>query len=220
MELQCHITTHSKKFNCRFCGKAFQAITLLERHLREKHCMTDGGNVITCNSSGAGSQNGTPNGVAQPSNKRGGGGGGPTGNGGGAERTSVAAAEQADLQNMMLKNAAAAAAAAAGGGGEAANSHEASGGEEELDNAEPMYACDICGAAYTMESLLQNHRLRDHNIRPGEDDAGKGPPRLTASLRRIGSKRGRVQMSGWLPHYVVLLQCKNNCRIACIPRSI
>ncbi|XP_030222819.1 zinc finger protein 423 isoform X5 [Gadus morhua] len=172
VELQCHITTHSKKFNCRFCGKAFQAITLLERHLREKHCMTDGGNVITCNSSGAGSQNGTPNGVAQPSNKRGGGGGGPTGNGGGAERTSVAAAEQADLQNMMLKNAAAAAAAAAGGGGEAANSHEASGGEEELDNAEPMYACDICGAAYTMESLLQNHRLRDHNIRPGEDDAG------------------------------------------------
>lgn len=60
-----------------------------------------------------------------------------------------------------------------GQGGDTANSHEASGGEEELDNSEPMYACDICGAAYTMESLLQNHRLRDHNIRPGEDDAGK-----------------------------------------------
>uniref|UniRef100_A0A3Q3VWE4 Zinc finger protein 423 n=1 Tax=Mola mola TaxID=94237 RepID=A0A3Q3VWE4_MOLML len=57
-------------------------------------------------------------------------------------------------------------------GCDATNSHEASGGEEELDNSEPMYACDICGAAYTMESLLQNHRLRDHNIRPGEDDAG------------------------------------------------
>uniref|UniRef100_A0A3Q2W842 Zinc finger protein 423 n=1 Tax=Haplochromis burtoni TaxID=8153 RepID=A0A3Q2W842_HAPBU len=98
VELQCHITTHSKKFTCRFCGKAFHAISLLERHLREKHCR--------------------------------------------------------------------------GGGGNAANSHEASGGEEELDNSEPMYACDICGAAYTMESLLQNHRLRDHNIRPGEDDAG------------------------------------------------
>uniref|UniRef100_A0A3B4WP42 Zinc finger protein 423 n=1 Tax=Seriola lalandi dorsalis TaxID=1841481 RepID=A0A3B4WP42_SERLL len=88
VELQCHITTHSKKFTCRFCGKAFH---------------------------------------------RGVGG---------------------------------------GGGGNGANSHEASGGEEELDNSEPMYACDICGAAYTMESLLQNHRLRDHNIRPGEDDAG------------------------------------------------
>ncbi|XP_049339659.1 zinc finger protein 423 isoform X2 [Astyanax mexicanus] len=145
VELQCHITTHSKKFNCRFCGKAFQAIVLLERHLREKHCMFDGGN----GNGNGGSQNGTPNGVTQ-SSKRGGGGG------------STIAAEQADLQNMLLK----------GGSQETANSHEASGGEEEIDASEPMYACDICGAAYTMESLLQNHRLRDHNIRPGEDDAG------------------------------------------------
>ncbi|XP_035381137.1 zinc finger protein 423 isoform X2 [Electrophorus electricus] len=143
VELQCHITTHSKKFNCRFCGKAFHAIALLERHLREKHCIFDGNG----NGNG-GSQNGTPNGVTQGS-KRGGGG-------------SAAAAEQADLQSMLLK----------GGAQETANSHEASGGEEELDASEPMYACDICGAAYTMESLLQNHRLRDHNIRPGEDDAG------------------------------------------------
>lgn len=162
MELQCHITTHSKKFTCRFCGKAFHAIALLERHLREKHCVFEG------NSGGTGSQNGTPNGLAQTS-KRGGGGGG---NGaGGAERATVAAVEQADLQNLLLKS------GVVGGGssqgGDAANSHEASGGEEELDNSEPMYACDICGAAYTMESLLQNHRLRDHNIRPGEDDAGK-----------------------------------------------
>uniref|UniRef100_A0A671M5E0 Zinc finger protein 423 n=1 Tax=Sinocyclocheilus anshuiensis TaxID=1608454 RepID=A0A671M5E0_9TELE len=126
VELQCHITTHSKKYNCRLCGKAFHAIVLLERHLREKHCIFDGGN----------------------------------GNGNGGRST--AAAEQADLQNMLLK----------GGNQETANSHEASGGEEELDASEPMYACDICGAAYTMESLLQNHRLRDHNIRPGEDDAG------------------------------------------------
>ncbi|KAM8892542.1 zinc finger protein 423 isoform 4-T4 [Spinachia spinachia] len=169
VELQCHITTHSKKFTCRFCGKAFQALPLLERHLREKHCIFDGGS-ITGNGGGAGSggsHNGTPNGLAQTS-KRGGGSGG-NGGAGGAERATVAAAEQADLQNMLLKNAAAG--GGAGQGGDTANSHEASGGEEELDNSEPMYACDICGAAYTMESLLQNHRLRDHNIRPGDDDA-------------------------------------------------
>ncbi|XP_047207953.1 zinc finger protein 423 isoform X3 [Girardinichthys multiradiatus] len=169
VELQCHITTHSKKFTCRFCGKAFHAISLLERHLREKHCIFDGSN-ITGNGGGtgsSGSQNGTPNGLAQTS-KRGGAGSGVAG---GAERATNAAAEQADLQNILLKS------GVVGGGGssqagDTANSHEASGGEEELDNSEPMYACDICGAAYTMESLLQNHRLRDHNIRPGEDDAG------------------------------------------------
>uniref|UniRef100_A0A3Q3EJ49 Zinc finger protein 423 n=1 Tax=Labrus bergylta TaxID=56723 RepID=A0A3Q3EJ49_9LABR len=155
VELQCHITTHSKKFTCRFCGKAFHALSLLERHLREKHCIFEGGN-ITGNGGGtgsSGSQNGTPNGLAT-SSKRGGG--------------SVAAAEQADLQNMLLKSGGV---GGAGQGGDTVNSHEASGGEEELDNSEPMYACDICGAAYTMESLLQNHRLRDHNIRPGDDDA-------------------------------------------------
>lgn len=159
MELQCHITTHSKKFTCRCCGKAFHAISLLERHLRDKHCTLDSG-------SNGGSQNGTPNGLAQSSKR-----GGATGSGGGgAERSTVAAADQADLQSMLLKG--------GGGaqGGDASNSHEASGGEEEPDNAEPMYACDICGAAYTMESLLQNHRLRDHNIRPGEDDPGKTTP--------------------------------------------
>ncbi|XP_032436534.1 zinc finger protein 423 isoform X2 [Xiphophorus hellerii] len=167
VELQCHITTHSKKFTCRFCGKAFHAISLLERHLREKHCIFDGSNGGGTGSSG--SQNGTPNGLAQTS-KRGGAGIG-SGAAAAAERATVAAAEQADLQNILLKG------GVVGGGGssqagDTANSHEASGGEEELDNSEPMYACDICGAAYTMESLLQNHRLRDHNIRPGEDDAG------------------------------------------------
>lgn len=167
MELQCHITTHSKKFTCRFCSKAFHAISLLEKHLREKHCIFDVGNITGNGGStgSSGSQNGTPNGLAQSSKRGGGAGSGGNGGAGGIERTTVAAAEQADLQNMLLK----------GGvtqGGDAANSHEASGGEEELDNSEPMYACDICGAAYTMESLLQNHRLRDHNIRPGEDDAG------------------------------------------------
>ncbi|XP_023811747.1 zinc finger protein 423 isoform X3 [Oryzias latipes] len=167
VELQCHITTHSKKFTCRFCGKAFHAISLLERHLREKHCIFDGG--ITGNGGGtgsSGSQNGTPNGLTQASKQ---GGGSGNSRAGGVERAKVAAAEQADLQNILKGG------IVGGGsvqGGDTANSHEASGGEEELDNSEPMYACDICGAAYTMESLLQNHRLRDHNIRPGEDDAG------------------------------------------------
>ncbi|CAF93312.1 unnamed protein product, partial [Tetraodon nigroviridis] len=117
-------------------------------------------------------RNGTPNGLAQSSKRAGTAG---SGGSGGAERATVAAAEQADLQSMLLKGGA----GGSGGsvqGGDAANSHEASGGEEELDTAEPMYACDICGAAYTMESLLQNHRLRDHNIRPGEDDPGKPLP--------------------------------------------
>ncbi|XP_028813432.1 zinc finger protein 423 isoform X2 [Denticeps clupeoides] len=152
VELQCHITTHSKKYNCRFCGKAFHAIVLLERHLREKHCIFDS---ASGNGNG-GSQNGTPNGVTQSSKRSGG------GTGGGSAGVASAAAEQADLQNLLLKTS----------GQETANSHEASGGEDELDASEPMYACDICGAAYTMEALLQNHRLRDHNIRPGEDDAG------------------------------------------------
>ncbi|XP_061776287.1 zinc finger protein 521 isoform X3 [Nerophis ophidion] len=49
---------------------------------------------------------------------------------------------------------------------ESQNSHD--GSEEEVDTADPMYGCDICGASYTMESLLTNHQLRDHNIRPGE----------------------------------------------------
>ncbi|KAG7279788.1 hypothetical protein CRUP_008858 [Coryphaenoides rupestris] len=147
-------------------GKAFQAITLLERHLREKHCVTDG-------------MNRQPERHAQRLVVVAVGPVGQTGNGGGAERTSVAAAEQADLQNMLLKNAARRRQRQwqqrrrllqeeEEQERRRPTSHEASGGEEELDNAEPMYACDICGAA----PLLQNHRLRDHNIRPGEDDAG------------------------------------------------
>lgn len=146
-------------------------MSLLERHLREKHCIFDGGNITGNGGTGSGgSQNGTPNGLAQSSKRGGVGGSGGNGGAGGVERATVAAAEQADLQNMLLKNTAG---GGAGPGGDTVNSHEASGGEEELDNSEPMYACDICGAAYTMESLLQNHRLRDHNIRPGDDDACK-----------------------------------------------
>uniref|UniRef100_A0A480ZI45 Zinc finger protein 521 n=1 Tax=Sus scrofa TaxID=9823 RepID=A0A480ZI45_PIG len=127
VELQCHITTHSKKYNCKFCSKAFHAIILLEKHLREKHCVFD-----------AATENGTANGVPPAAAKK---------------------AEPADLQGMLLKNP------------EAPNSHEAS--EDDVDASEPMYGCDICGAAYTMEVLLQNHRLRDHNIRPGEDDGSR-----------------------------------------------
>ncbi|XP_065393191.1 zinc finger protein 423 isoform X1 [Macaca fascicularis] len=77
----------------------------------------------------------------------------------GVPPTATKKAEPADLQGMLLKNP------------EAPNSHEAS--EDDVDASEPMYGCDICGAAYTMEVLLQNHRLRDHNIRPGEDDGSR-----------------------------------------------
>ncbi|XP_043562869.1 zinc finger protein 423 isoform X1 [Chiloscyllium plagiosum] len=125
VELQCHITTHSKKYNCKFCSKAFHAIILLEKHLREKHCVFDNS-----------SQNGTANGIVS-CNKR----------------------VETDLQNILMKSQ------------EALNSHEAS--EDDIDASEPMYGCDICGAAYTMEALLQNHRLRDHNIQPGEDDCSR-----------------------------------------------
>ncbi|XP_051955142.1 zinc finger protein 521-like [Xyrauchen texanus] len=34
--------------------------------------------------------------------------------------------------------------------------------------SDPMFACEICGASYTMQSLLANHELRDHHIQPGE----------------------------------------------------
>ncbi|KAG9475187.1 zinc finger protein 423 [Eleutherodactylus coqui] len=67
--------------------------------------------------------------------------------------------ETAEVPSVLMKNP------------EVSNSHEAS--EDDVDASEPMYGCDICGAAYTMEVLLQNHRLRDHNIRPGEDDGSR-----------------------------------------------
>ncbi|XP_078527435.1 zinc finger protein 423 isoform X3 [Lissotriton helveticus] len=67
--------------------------------------------------------------------------------------------ESGELPTVLMKNP------------DVSNSHEAS--EDDVDASEPMYGCDICGAAYTMEALLQNHRLRDHNIRPGEDDCSR-----------------------------------------------
>ena len=120
VELQCHITTHSKKYNCKFCSKAFHAIILLEKHLREKHCVFDT-KTPNCGANGA----------SEPGQK-----------------------EEVELQTLLTNSQ------------ESHNSHD--GSEEDVDTSEPMYGCDICGAAYTMETLLQNHQLRDHNIRPGE----------------------------------------------------
>ncbi|CAG5958469.1 unnamed protein product [Menidia menidia] len=167
VELQCHITTHSKKFTCRFCGKAFHAVSLLERHLREKHCIFDGGS-ITGNGGGgtgsSGSQNGTPNGLAQSSKRA---AGGAVAAAAGGER-----AEPADLQNILLKGGVVAGASAQGG--DALNSHEASGGEEEPDNSEPIglrehaqthrgpakhYMCPICGERFPSLLTLTEHKV-------------------------------------------------------------
>uniref|UniRef100_A0AAQ5ZV76 Zinc finger protein 521 n=1 Tax=Amphiprion ocellaris TaxID=80972 RepID=A0AAQ5ZV76_AMPOC len=134
VELQCHITTHSKKYNCRFCSKAFHAIVLLEKHLREKHCVFEG-KTQNCGANGSTVSAGD----GQPK-------------------------EDAELQGLLTNSHGPG--AAGGSVVESQNSHD--GSEEEVDTAEPMYGCDICGASYTMESLLTNHQLRDHNIRPGE----------------------------------------------------
>ncbi|KAL4624607.1 zinc finger protein 521-like [Arapaima gigas] len=82
-----------------------------------------------------------------------------------------------------------------------ANSHESrnshDGSEEDVDASEPMYGCDICGAAYTMDSLLTNHQLRDHNIRPGESamvkkkaDLIKGSHKCSICSRTFFSEGG------------------------------
>ncbi|XP_059502249.1 zinc finger protein 521 isoform X2 [Stegostoma tigrinum] len=120
VELQCHVTSHSKKYNCKFCSKAFHAIILLEKHLREKHCVFEG-QARDCGANGSGEQ---------------------------------AHKDEAELRQLLANHQ------------EVHNSHE--GSEEDVDAVETMYTCDICGAAYTMDSLLQNHQLRDHNIQPGE----------------------------------------------------
>ncbi|XDV26581.1 hypothetical protein PO909_030237 [Leuciscus waleckii] len=130
VELQCHITTHSKKYNCHFCCKAFHAVYLLERHLREKHCVFEG---KTQNCSTNGSMSGSGDSVAK---------------------------DDGDFQGFLTNS------HGGTGAGESRNSHD--GSEEDFDTSEVMYSCDICGASYTMESLLTNHQFRDHNIRPGE----------------------------------------------------
>ncbi|XP_029109555.1 zinc finger protein 521-like isoform X2 [Scleropages formosus] len=76
---------------------------------------------------------------------------------------------------------------------ESHNSHD--GSEEDVDASEPMHGCDICGAAYTMDSLLTNHQLRDHNIRPGESvkkkaDLIKGSHKCSVCSRTFFSEGG------------------------------
>ncbi|TRY92393.1 hypothetical protein DNTS_028233, partial [Danionella cerebrum] len=134
VELQCHITTHSKKYNCHFCCKTFTAIHLLERHLREKHCVFEGTTQF-CSTNG--SMSGSNDSIAKDDGDRG-----------------------------FLAN--------SNGGTSIGESHNSrDGSEEDFDTSEVMYSCDMCGASYTMESLLTNHQLRDHNIQPGESDKHK-----------------------------------------------
>uniref|UniRef100_A0AAV2JTM2 Zinc finger protein 521 n=1 Tax=Knipowitschia caucasica TaxID=637954 RepID=A0AAV2JTM2_KNICA len=179
VELQCHITTHSKKYNCRFCSKAFHAIVLLEKHLREKHCVFEGK-----------SQNCGANGSALS---------------GGENQPKEDAELQGLLTNSHGQNAAVTSIVPS------PNNHD--GSEEEVDTAEPMYSCDICGASYTMESLLTNHQLRDHNIRPGESammkrkaDMIKGNHKCNVCSRTFFSEAGlREHMQthlGPVKHYM------------------
>ncbi|XP_063741922.1 zinc finger protein 521-like isoform X2 [Eleginops maclovinus] len=177
VELQCHITTHSKKYNCRFCSKAFHAIVLLEKHLREKHCVFEG-KAQNCGA------NGSTVGDGQPK-------------------------EDAELHSLLTNS--------HGPGvtvGNVVDTHNSrDGSEEEVDTADPMFGCDICGASYTMDSLLTNHQLRDHNIRPGESammkrkaDMIKGNHKCNVCSRTFFSEAGlREHMQthlGPVKHYM------------------
>ncbi|XP_071062555.1 zinc finger protein 521-like isoform X3 [Pseudochaenichthys georgianus] len=177
VELQCHITTHSKKFNCRFCSKAFHAIVLLEKHLREKHCVFEG-KAQNCGA------NGSTVGDGQPK-------------------------EDVELHSLLTNS--------HGPGttlGTVVDAHNSrDGSEEELDTADPLFTCDICGASYTMDSLLTNHQLRDHNIRPGESammkrkaDMIKGTHKCNVCSRTFFSEPGlREHMQthlGPVKHYM------------------
>ncbi len=175
VELQCHITTHSKKYNCHFCCKAFHAVYLLERHLREKHCVFEG---KTQNCSTNGSTSGSGDSVAKDNGE-----------------------VQTFLNNSRGRNVAV----------ESHNSRD--GSEEDFDTSGIMYSCDICGASYTMESLLTNHQLRDHNIRPGESaihkrraDMIKGNHKCNVCSRTFFSEGGlREHMQthlGPVKHYM------------------
>ncbi|XP_074507473.1 zinc finger protein 521-like isoform X10 [Sebastes fasciatus] len=179
VELQCHITTHSKKYNCRFCSKAFHAIVLLEKHLREKHCVFEG-KAQNCGANGST----VIGGDSQPK-------------------------EDAELHGLLTNSHGPG--AVVGSVVETHNSHD--GSEEELDTADPMFGCDICGASYTMDSLLTNHQLRDHNIRPGESammkrkaDMIKGTHKCNVCSRTFFSEPGlREHMQthlGPVKHYM------------------
>ncbi|XP_058478742.1 zinc finger protein 521 isoform X3 [Solea solea] len=179
VELQCHITTHSKKYNCRFCSKAFHAIVLLEKHLREKHCVFEG-KTQNCGANGSS----VSGGEGQPK-------------------------EDVELQGLLTNSHGPGTV-----GGTVVESHNSrDGSEEEVDTAEPMYGCDICGASYTMDSLLTNHQLRDHNIRPGESammkrkaDMIKGNHKCNVCSRTFFSEAGlREHMQthlGPVKHYM------------------
>uniref|UniRef100_UPI00358ECABF zinc finger protein 423 isoform X2 n=1 Tax=Myxine glutinosa TaxID=7769 RepID=UPI00358ECABF len=140
VELQCHITTHSKKFHCRFCCQAFHALPQLERHLRERHCVFEAD----------GPRSSPANSAPPPQTK------------------------QEDVESQMVRGTLASGQEPVGNCQD--NGNGGTGGvmgDEDVDTSEPMYGCDICGAAYTMENLLQNHRLRDHNIQPGDGVGSK-----------------------------------------------
>ncbi|CAD7678631.1 unnamed protein product [Nyctereutes procyonoides] len=153
-----HLGNPAKAHKCIFCGETFSTEVELQCHITThskkyncKFCSKAFHAIILLEKHlrekhcvfDAATENGTANGVP------------PTA----AAAAAAKKTEPADLPGMLLKNP------------EAPNSHEAS--EDDVDASEPMYGCDICGAAYTMEVLLQNHRLRDHNIRPGEDDGSR-----------------------------------------------
>ncbi|XP_067218545.1 zinc finger protein 521 isoform X3 [Chanodichthys erythropterus] len=174
VELQCHITTHSKKYNCHFCCKAFHAVYLLERHLREKHCVFEG-KTQNCSTNGSTS-------------------GGDS-----------VAKDDGDFQGFLTNS--------HGGTGPGESHNSQDGSEEDFDTSEVMYSCDICGASYTMESLLTNHQLRDHNIRPGESamhkrkaDMIKGNHKCNVCSRTFFSEGGlREHMQthlGPVKHYM------------------
>ncbi|XP_073778411.1 zinc finger protein 521 isoform X4 [Danio rerio] len=175
VELQCHITTHSKKYNCHFCCKAFNAVYLLERHLRDKHCVFEG-KAQNCSTNG--STSGSGDSVAK---------------------------EEGDFQGFLTNS--------HGGTGVGESHNSRDGSEEDFDSSEVMYSCDICGASYTMESLLTNHQLRDHNIRPGESaihkrkaDMIKGNHKCNVCSRTFFSEGGlREHMQthlGPVKHYM------------------
>ncbi|XP_056326523.1 zinc finger protein 521 isoform X3 [Danio aesculapii] len=175
VELQCHITTHSKKYNCHFCCKAFNAVYLLERHLRDKHCVFEG-KAQNCSTNG--STSGSGDSVAK---------------------------EERDFQGFLTNS--------HGGTGVGESHNSRDGSEEDFDTSEIMYSCDICGASYTMESLLTNHQLRDHNIRPGESaihkrkaDMIKGNHKCNVCSRTFFSEGGlREHMQthlGPVKHYM------------------
>lgn len=42
MELQCHLTTHSRPFKCSMCSESFHVEYLLDKHVQSVHSSEDG----------------------------------------------------------------------------------------------------------------------------------------------------------------------------------